>query len=85
MSIMVIHLSPSVIRPQEIPATGALIGTPASMSDRVEAQTEPYDVFYGPVTDRDGNVRVAEGESMTDEVLLNEFNWYVEGVVINEE
>lgn len=44
-----------------------------------------YDVFYGPVTDRDGNVRVAEGESMTDEVLLNEFNWYVEGVVINEE
>ena len=27
-----------------MPATGALIGTPASISDRVEPQTEPIDV-----------------------------------------
>jgi hypothetical protein len=27
-----------------MPATGALIGTPPSMSDRVEAHTEPIDV-----------------------------------------
>ena len=27
-----------------MPATGALIGTPASISDRVEAQTEPIEV-----------------------------------------
>ena len=44
MSTMVIHLSPSVIRPQEIPATGALIGTPASMRARVDPQTEACDV-----------------------------------------
>lgn len=43
-----------------------------------------YDVFYGPITDNQGNIRVAEGESMSDEVLLNSFDWYVEGVEINE-
>ena len=32
------------MRPQEIPATGALIGTPASISARVEPQTEPCEV-----------------------------------------
>ena len=42
------------------------------------------DVFYGPIWDNEGNLRVPEGESMTDEVMLNEFDWYVEGVVICE-
>ena len=41
MSTIVIQRSPSVIRPQEIPATGALIGTPASISASVEPQIEP--------------------------------------------
>lgn len=44
-----------------------------------------FDVFYGPITDADGNIRVAEGESMSDNVMLNSFDWYVEGVVIDEE
>lgn len=44
-----------------------------------------YDVFYGPIRDQDGKIRVAEGESMTDQVMLNEFDWYVEGVIIDEE
>lgn len=43
-----------------------------------------FDVFYGPVKDSEGTVRVAEGESMTDEAMLNQFDWYVEGVVIDE-
>jgi basic membrane protein A len=43
-----------------------------------------YDVFYGPIYDNDGNLRVGEGESMTDEAMLNLFEWYVEGVVIDE-
>ena len=34
-----------------MPATGALIGTPASMSDSVEPQTEPIDV--DPLDDTD--------------------------------
>ncbi len=44
-----------------------------------------YDVFYGPIYDNKGKIRVGEGESMTDEAMLNLFDWYVEGVVIDEE
>lgn len=43
-----------------------------------------FDVFYGPIIDNCGNLRVKEGESITDSVMLNKFDWYVEGV-INEE
>ena len=43
-----------------------------------------FDVFYGPVIDQNGNVRVEEGENMSDTVMLNDFNWYVEGVVSYE-
>ena len=28
---------------------------------------------------------MAEGESMPDELMLNEFDWYVKGVVLDEE
>ncbi len=42
-----------------------------------------FDVFYGPIYDNEGNLRIAEGESMTDDAMLNEFDWYVEGVVID--
>jgi len=44
-----------------------------------------FDVFYGPIRDNEGRLRVAEGESMTDAAMLNEFDWYVEGVVLDEE
>ena len=40
-----------------------------------------FDVFQGPIVDNHGCVRVEKGESMTDEDLLNNFNWYVKGVV----
>ena len=43
-----------------------------------------FDVFYGPVTDTEGNVRIKAGESMSDNAMLNEFDWYVEGVVVDE-
>lgn len=43
-----------------------------------------FDVFYGPIYDTEGNLRIAEGESMTDDAMLNAFDWYVEGVVIDE-
>lgn len=39
-----------------------------------------WDVFDGPITDQDGNVRVAEGESLSDEEKLS-IDWFVEGVV----
>ena len=44
-----------------------------------------YDVFYGPVTDTDGNVRIREMESMTDNEMLGAFDWYVDGVVTDSE
>ncbi|MCQ2098333.1 MAG: BMP family ABC transporter substrate-binding protein [Fibrobacter sp.] len=40
-----------------------------------------YDVFYGPIYDNQGNIRIEEGESMTDEEMLNHFDWYVKGVI----
>lgn len=37
------------------------------------------DVFAGPVKDQTGSVKVADGQTMTDEQLLS-FDWFVEGV-----
>ena len=48
--------------------------------DAAEAAIEGgQDVFCGPIYDNHGELRVAEGECMTDMDLLG-FNWYVEGV-----
>ncbi len=70
----------------------------APLTDKVNDETEAivlqemqkissgtYDVFYGPIYDNEGKLRVEEGECMTDNVMLNEFDWYVEGVVNDEE
>ena len=62
----------------------------AGVAQVVEAEKErlqsgTFDVFYGPIYDREGVLRVAEGETMSDQTLLNEFDWYVEGVVIYDE
>jgi len=54
------------------------------MQEMKKLSSGAFDVFYGPILDNCGNVRVKEGESITDSVMLNEFDWYVEGVV-NEE
>jgi len=43
-----------------------------------------FDVFYGPITDVKGLVRIQKGENMSDEAMLNNFDWYVEGVIIHE-
>lgn len=52
--------------------------------ERSRLMSGTFDVFYGPITDNEGNVRVKEGQSMTDESLLNDFFWYVEGVAVDE-
>ena len=44
MSTIVIQREPSVIRPQEMPATGALIGTPAAISASVLPQMDACEV-----------------------------------------
>ncbi len=44
MSVRTLNVLPSLIRPMAIPATGALIGMPASISASVEPQTEAIEV-----------------------------------------
>ncbi len=39
-----------------------------------------WDVFYGPVYDQQGNLRIREGENISDQELLRTFDWFVEGV-----
>lgn len=51
-------------------------------TERIHSGT--FDVFYGPIYDNKGNLRIAEGESMSDYAMLNSFDWYVEGVVTDE-
>lgn len=42
-------------------------------------------VFSGEVYDTEGNMRCGESEIISDEVLLEDVDWYVEGVEIYEE
>lgn len=42
-------------------------------------------VFSGEVYDTEGNLRCGESEIISDEVLLKDVDWYVEGVEIYEE
>lgn len=50
-----------------------------------EISSGTFDVFYGPIYDRNGGLRVPAEESMSDEAMLNEFDWYVKGVKIHGE
>ena len=45
-------------------------------------RSRAFDVFYGPITDNEGRIRIEAGESMSDREMLNNFKWYVEGVKI---
>lgn len=59
------------------------------IAEVIEAEQErikngTWDVFFGPIKDQDGIIRVAEGESMTDYSMLNEFDWNVEGIITDE-
>lgn len=42
------------------------------------------DIFFGPIYDNNGELRVPDGCCMTDEAILRDFNWYVEGVKIGD-
>lgn len=43
-----------------------------------------FDVFYGPIVDMEGNIRINEGENMPDDAMLNLFDWYVKGVYVHD-
>lgn len=46
---------------------------------KAKMKDKSWDVFTGPIKDQSGNVKVPEGQKMTDEQLLS-FDWLVEGV-----
>ena len=51
------------------------------VADKNQAlKDKKYDVFKGPIYDQTGQVKIAEGQTMTDEQLLS-FNWFVKGVI----
>ena len=70
----------------ELDKTGIAVPGTAGMIEEVRERfsTSTFDVFYGEIYDNEGNLRIAEGESMSDSTMLNEFDWYVEGVVIEQ-
>ena len=41
-------------------------------------------VFSGVIYDTKGNIRCNEGEMISDEVMLEQFDWFVKGVKIYE-
>lgn len=45
---------------------------------------EGEDVFAGVIYDTEGNLRCDEHEIISDEILLEQFDWYVEGVEFYE-
>jgi len=55
------------------------------LEEKAKLESGKMDVFFGPICDQDGNIKVPEGESMTDETMLNLFDWYVEGVIVEHE
>jgi basic membrane protein A len=48
-------------------------------------ESRKFDVFYGPITDNIGTLRVPDKESMSDEEMNSGFDWYVEGVIVEEQ
>jgi len=58
---------------------------PQEVEDAVYVARDAIDageivVFAGPIKDQDGNIRVAEGETLTDD-LMSSTDWFVAGVV----
>ena len=46
---------------------------------KAKMSNKSWDVFTGPIKDQTGNVKVADGQKMSDKELLS-FDWLVEGV-----
>lgn len=69
----IVQLSP--FSDKVAPETVALV-------DEAKAKLSNWDVFYGPIYDNEGTLRVREGENLSDQTLLNDMDWYVDGVVL---
>ncbi len=47
---------------------------------RRDIEDRRHPIFRGPIRDRDGVLRVGEGEVIRDDTLIYRMNWFVEGV-----
>lgn len=43
-------------------------------------KSRKWGVFYGPIYDQNGVLRVAMDEAMSDEEILQKFDWFVQGI-----
>jgi len=43
-----------------------------------------FDAFYGPLRDNQGQLRVPQGENLSDDVLFGSLDWYAEGVQLDD-
>ncbi len=60
-------------------------GTKEVVEDaRERLNSRIFDVFYGPITDNKGVLRIPAMGSMSDDEMYNRFDWYVEGVIVEE-
>ncbi|MDR1132989.1 MAG: BMP family ABC transporter substrate-binding protein [Synergistaceae bacterium] len=48
-------------------------------SEKQRILSGEWDVFYGPLKDQNGEIKVAEGSKLSDEEMLS-LTWYVEGI-----
>jgi len=50
------------------------------MQAKADIESDKIVVFQGPILDQDGNVKVAEGEVLTDDAM-GSVDWFVQGVI----
>ena len=55
------------------------------MEEAAEELLDGKEVFSGVIYDTEGNLQCGENELISDERLLEQFDWLVEGVKIYEE
>lgn len=56
-------------------------GTDKLVHDVMERfRSRRWGVFYGPIYDQSGVLRVTEDEIMSDEEILQKFDWFVQGI-----
>lgn len=56
----------------------------AAVEDAAEKLCKGRDVFSGEIYDTQGNLRCSENEAVSDKILLEQLDWYVEGVEFYE-
>ncbi len=49
-----------------------------------EMEDGTWDVFFGPVYSNTGDLQIESNEAASDYYLLNDLNWYVQGVAVDD-